>query len=71
MVVGIWTMTDTRFLQTSVREQESQGQATAPASLSLATVGAVVPLAGVVDPSAHREFGSFANNGTRIFAPGE
>ena len=65
MVVSIWTMTDTQFLQTSVREQESQVQATAPA------VGAVVPLAGVVDPSAQGEFGSFASNGMRIFASGE
>jgi hypothetical protein len=71
MVVSIWTLTDTRFLQTSVREQESQAQATAPVSLSLAAVGAVVPLAGVVDPSAYGEFGSFASNGMRIFAPSE
>lgn len=71
MVVGIWTMTDTQFFQTSVKEQESQGQATVPVSLSLAAAGAVAPLAGLVDPSAHGDFSSFASNGTRIFAPGE
>ena len=71
MVVGMWTMTDTQFLQTTVREQELQGQAMAPVSLSLAAAGAVVPLGGLVDPSAHGDFASFASNGTRIFAPGE
>jgi hypothetical protein len=31
----------------------------------------VVPLAGLVDPSVHGDFGKFSSNGTRIFAPGE
>ncbi|KAK3614179.1 hypothetical protein LTR56_027421 [Elasticomyces elasticus] len=71
LIVGICTLTDTRFLQTSVKEQGSQGQVTVPVSLSLAAAGAVVPLAGLVDPSAHGSFARFASNGTRIFAPGE
>jgi hypothetical protein len=71
MIVGIWTLTDTHFLQTFVKEHDSQGQVAAPVSLSLAAAGAVVPLADLVDPSAHGDFGSFASSGTRIFAPGE
>ena len=71
IIVGICTFTDTRFVQTSVEEEEIQGQATAPVSISLAAAGAVVPLAGLVDPSVHGDYGKFASNGTRIFAPGE
>jgi tetratricopeptide (TPR) repeat protein len=71
MVIGFYTMTDTRFVQKSAREQGTQGRATAPVSLSLAAAGAVVPFAGLVDPSVQGEFGSFASNETRIFAPGE
>jgi hypothetical protein len=71
MIVGFCTMTDTRFVQTSAREQGTQGQVTAPVSLSLAAAGAVVPFAGLVDPSAQGGFASFAGNETRIFAPGE
>jgi hypothetical protein len=71
MIVGFCTMTDTRFVQTSAREQGTQGQATAPVSLSLIAAGAVVPFAGLVDPSVQGGFGSFAGNETRIFAPGE
>ena len=71
MIVGFYTMTDTRFIQISAREQGIQGQATAPVSLSLAAAGAVVPFAGLVDPSVRGGFGSFAGNKTRIFAPGE
>ncbi|TKA21867.1 hypothetical protein B0A50_08739 [Salinomyces thailandicus] len=64
-------MTDTRFVQISAREQGTQGQATAPVSLSLAAAGAVLPFAGLVDPSVQGGFTSFAGNETRIFAPGE
>jgi len=71
MIVGFCTMTDTRFVQTSSREQGTQGHATAPVSLSLAAAGAVVPLASLVDPSIKGEFAKFAGNETRIFAPGE
>jgi hypothetical protein len=71
MIVGIVTLTDTRFVQTSVKEEGSQDQATAPVALSLAAAGAVVPLASLVDPSTHGDFGNFASDGTRIFAPGE
>jgi hypothetical protein len=71
MIVGFCTMTDTQFVQTSAREQGTQGQATAPVSLSLAAAGAVVPFAGLVDPSVQGGFASFAGNKTRIFAPGE
>jgi hypothetical protein len=71
MIVGFCTMTDTRFIHASAREQGTQGQATAPVSLSLAAAGAVVPFAGLVDPSVQGGFASFAGNETRIFAPGE
>ena len=71
MIVGICTFTDTRFVQTSVKEEELQGQATAPVSLSLAAAGAVVPLAGLVDPSVRGDSGNFAGNRSLIFAPGE
>jgi hypothetical protein len=71
MIVGICTLTDTRFRKTSAQEQGLQGQATAPVGLSLAAAGAIVPLAGLVDPSIQGDFASFASNGTRIFAPGE
>lgn len=71
MIVGFCTMTDTRFVQTSTREQGTQGQATAPVGLSLAAAGAVVPFAGLVDPSVQVEFARVAGNETRIFAPGE
>jgi hypothetical protein len=70
IIVGICTLTDARFVQTSVKEQESQGRATAPV-LSLAAAGAVLPFAGLVDPSVHGDFCNFASNGTRFFAPGE
>jgi hypothetical protein len=71
MIVGFCTMTDTQFVQTSAREQGTQGQATAPVSLSLAEAGAVVPFAGLVDPSIQGGSASFVSNETRIFAPGE
>jgi len=71
MIVGFCTMTDTQFIQTSAREQGTQGQATAPVSLSLIAAGAVVPFASLMDPSVQGGFGSFAGNETRIFAPGE
>jgi hypothetical protein len=71
MIVGLCTMTDTRFVQTSAREQGTQGQVTAPVSLSLAAAGVVVPLANLVDPSIQGEFARSAGNETRIFAPGE
>jgi hypothetical protein len=71
MIVGLCTMTDTRFVQTSAREQRTQGQVTAPVSLSLAAAGVVVPLANLVDPSIQGEFARSAGNETRIFAPGE
>ena len=71
MIVGLCTMTDTRFVQTSAREQGIQGQVTAPVSLSLAAAGVVVPLANLVDPSIQGEFARSAGNETRIFAPGE
>jgi len=71
MIVGFCTMTDTRFVQISAGEQGTQGQATAPVSLSLAAAGAVVPFAGLMDPSVQGGFASFAGNETRIFAPGE
>jgi hypothetical protein len=53
MIVGFCTMTDTRFVQASGREQGTQGQATAPVTFSLAAAGAVVPFAGLLDPSVH------------------
>jgi hypothetical protein len=71
MIVGFCTMTDTQFVQTSAREQGTQGQAIAPVSLSLAAAGAVVPFAGLVDPSIQGGSASFVSNETRIFAPGE
>jgi hypothetical protein len=71
MIVGFCTMTDTRFVQTSAREQGTQGQATAPVSLSLAAAGAILPSASLVDPSVQGELGSSTGNETRIFAPGE
>jgi hypothetical protein len=71
MIVGFCTMTDTRFVQTFERERSTQGRVTAPVSLSLAAAGAVLPLANLADPSVQGESGSFANNKTHIFAPGE
>lgn len=71
MIVGLCTMTDTRFVQTYSREQGTQGQATAPVSLSLAAAGAVVPFASLIDPTIKGEFAKFAGNETRVFAPGE
>jgi hypothetical protein len=71
MVVGIYTLTDTRISRSHTGKQEAQGQGTAPVSLSLATAGIVVPLAGLIDPSVQGTYSSSASNDTRIFAPGE
>jgi hypothetical protein len=71
MIVGICTLTDTQFIQTSSSDQRSQGRATAPVSLSLAAASGVVPLTDLVDSSVHADFASFTSSGTRIFAPGE
>jgi hypothetical protein len=71
MVVGIYTLTDTRFSRIYTGEQETQGQGTAPISLSLAAAGIVVPLAGLIDPSVQGTYSSSASNDTRIFAPRE
>ena len=71
MIVGICTLTDTRFVQTSATEQGIQVEATAPVTLSLAAAGVVVPFATLMDPSAQGKFGSFTGNETQIFAPGE
>ncbi|OQN95350.1 hypothetical protein B0A48_18736 [Cryoendolithus antarcticus] len=72
MIVGFCTLTETQFGQTSLDQQEVQGQMTAPLSLSLTAAGVILPFANRdVDPSIQGDFGRLASNSTRIVARGE
>ncbi|KAM0710542.1 hypothetical protein Q7P35_002213 [Cladosporium inversicolor] len=71
MIVGMHTLIDTQFFESSMTGHQLQGQATAPVSLSLAAAGAIVPFAGLIDPSVHAESQRSAGSRARLFAPGE
>lgn len=71
MIVGMHTLTDTQFLESSMAEHQLQGQATAPVGLSLAAAGAIVPFSDLFDPSVHAESQRSAGSRVRLFAPGE
>ncbi len=71
MIVGYHTVTNARIVHEFVREKGAGGQINVPVGLSLAAVGAIVPLGEIIDPSAGGN--SHRLDDTRSFfrAPGE
>ena len=71
LVVGFHTVADSRIVHESVEGHQIGGQATVPVGLSLATVGAIVPLGNIVDPAVGGNKRVMDGEKTQYFVPGE
>lgn len=71
LIIGFHTLTDARIVHESIEGRQLAGELTAPVGLSLAAVGAVAPLGGIIDPSmgGHKRILDGAK--TQFVAPGE
>ncbi|PVI00225.1 hypothetical protein DM02DRAFT_474136, partial [Periconia macrospinosa] len=71
LVTGFHTVTDARIVYESIESHQLAGEVTLPAGLSLAAVGAIAPLGGILDPAVagHQQVLDGAN--TQFVVPGE
>jgi hypothetical protein len=71
MIVGIVTLSDARITAASAEGRQVGGAVRVPVELSLAAVSAVVPFAGLFDPSLHGSYQGVKKAESQFVAPGE
>jgi len=71
LVVGFHTVTDSHIVHESVEGHQISGRVTVPVGLTLAAVGAVIPLGNIVDPAVGGHQRAVDGEKTQFFAPGE
>ncbi|KAL6411748.1 hypothetical protein AUP68_04122 [Ilyonectria robusta] len=70
-IVGIQTFLNTRIAQKSTQEQQVEGEAKMPVSLSLEAVAEVMPLAELVDPTDHEGQREMESDDIWVKLPGQ
>ncbi|ROT37124.1 hypothetical protein SODALDRAFT_188594 [Sodiomyces alkalinus F11] len=71
MITAFHTVTNSRIAQEQTCDSGTDGQISIPISLSLASVGALVPLSDILDPAIGGTSSGFTNVRTCFEAPGE
>jgi hypothetical protein len=71
LVTGFHTVTDARIVHESIEGHQLAGEVTLPAGLSLAAVGAIAPLGGILDPAVAGHQRVLDGVKTQFVAPGE